>query len=644
MGAIVATIVLLLIFLTDPEKPKYVYTKPLQFDQSLQNILNSLDANVTKQDSSSSTTTTTTSPTVTVSTNPTTIQSSTDVSSKLGLPQLISDTEHYLLGRLLAIHEAGYMAASFDPSIDMTNDTSKLKPGGILFSTWDKPTQKWIKDIEIVFPDTNLRVHELNFAPTFGKSNEVFYLFATLSNQSIGLYETGRLTIPNQIRLYTKTKQNSQSWAVSPSWLLKHPFQSTNNVPFGWHTVVRIDQSFTYPTHAVYVSASQYDPFQPGGSVFFFILQDNSNDPAVRIQYQFKDVKLARMVSFTPTKQIHNSYGCNFDVNDNWLAIGNASDEDSEILQRASAVGQTPVEQPAAPYGYVQVLKRKANSDLDPSFWQQIELTSRSNVFAYRYMGNSEFSGFGQWVKLIQDDILCVGSGFSAQIVLYQLASQLEQSMVSTSVQPLTTITMPGVRFMSSFYPDALIGFLVDGLTQDPTSSSSGTATGSGTSIIPPETIGSGSGSGSGLTLSEPPSTGTLLPGGGTIVLFRSDPSVQPPPENKTTALYLPPLSFTAPYQVVELDQNRFLFSIPTYYMGSNYIQTTNISPFIEVNVNDVNPVISSYGRALISNPNDNPLLPIWTHTGLASQMHFFNKTYLIMNDCISNRILTHTL
>lgn len=309
-------------------------------------------------------------------------------------------------GATLFAHDAGFLAVlqnEATPTFQMyrTNLSGVIE----VDSTLAMPTG-WV-------------VVDAAFAPMFNVQNEVYYFFVSLGvpcadaacneldparspavvthlGVHVALYAYDTDPGSAQARQWVRTDfrgddelltalgtHNALSLPVPPgtfAWDANTPWVGT----FGDRLQAVLDDNNTTPIHSLYVRGSEYDPEEPGGSVYWYSLQDNTPTPTVLLNLVVKDARLLQLraaevagrVAARPTKTATdyiNGFGSSFYVTSgrerkNLLVVANPSNDDYAQIRFAD--GNTAG--PAMPNGYVQIYELSATPPLQG--WTQTRI------------------------------------------------------------------------------------------------------------------------------------------------------------------------------------------------------------------------------------------------------------------------------
>jgi len=344
-------------------------------------------------------------------------------------PQFVTNPTSDLVGfgEMVFNHEAGYIC--------VVGETAAGVQSLLFYYTDIRGAIQGPQRIDLPFlvqPAT--RVCNGAFAPIFNVIDEVYYFFLTVGTWIKDSNNVTTLYAQNVILFSLDTAVTATEWKVSD---IQSPFTTplqngasqtvkalripiNSYVPtvgrpwigtFGDNIQVILDDTFTnsLPKQSLYLSGSMYNTNQPGGSLYWFYLADNSNSPQIIFKNQIQDAKLLLLRDLDPSKltpgcipfsnpdinaipesTFMNSFGSSFFVTSglgaqNVLLVGNVTGEDY-----CSIIGS---EQPSAPNGYVQGFTFDQN--IGEGIWKQNK-TSNDN-FQYRYIpeGDTSIKGFG---------------------------------------------------------------------------------------------------------------------------------------------------------------------------------------------------------------------------------------------------------
>ena len=340
-------------------------------------------------------------------------------------------------GQMLANHEYGYIACGSRTQLQMykTNEVGVIEQQNLITPLTD-------------FAETGYtHIVDVHFAPSIGvELNEIYYLFVSLGTTVVGTIKNKTYYCAGKLVIYY-----FDSGASNPSWLksstvIKHPA-----VP--WHPVETISSTgvsypaipykatfgdtfkiiknsrSNIPSQDLYIRGTDYSETNPGGVIFWYIIENNDHSPIISPNIRINDAKLTLLKSqkgYVPIVKTVDDYmlgfGVSFDVgtlanNQNMLIVANASREDN---------GELSKEQPASPNGYVQGYTLNTKDNLG---WRQEESGTGTNVFNYRYLpisynGSASYGpNYGISCKILQQFIIVSGfptsTSFLNKSILY---------------------------------------------------------------------------------------------------------------------------------------------------------------------------------------------------------------------------------
>lgn len=358
-------------------------------------------------------------------------------------------------------HEQGFMAVQIQ--------------SGIQFYHLDA-SGKWIADNALVpnySPTVGTTVNIVSgcFAPALGISNETYYLaisygvdYQMQPNISSAFHSFGYRVTLFGCKAPTLDNPSSFTWTqldreithpfYDDQWNLSQPWIGA----FGQKLQFTLDNTGIALKHCLYISGTQHDVSQPGGSVFMYVFRDNdSRNPSFYLSQMIKDYQLVRNQSDVSLQGVAStfpdpitmmySFGCaDFyvytpiqDPNGfNFMLVGNASSED-------------PSHNGDFKNGYVQMYV----FDATISRWVQgqtnLVLTS-DKTFPSRLCA-PQAVGFGMTIQYIPSrNVILVGDSTDnmpntlLRLFLYQVtqrADKLTEPFVLSAFTPITTITAP---------------------------------------------------------------------------------------------------------------------------------------------------------------------------------------------------------
>jgi len=345
------------------------------------------------------------------------------------VPQFVTNPTSDLVGfgEMVFTHPAGYIC--------VVGETAAGVQSLLFYYTDIRGAIQGPQRIDLPFlsqPAT--RVCNGAFAPIFNVIDEVYYFFLTVGSWIKDVNNVTTLYSQNVILFSLDTAVTATEWKISD---IQSPFTTTLQqtgtiqvkalrIPinsftpdvarpwkgtFGDNIQVILDDTFTnsLPKQSLYLSGSMYNTDQPGGSLYWFYLADNSTSPQIIFKNQIQDAKLLLLkdlppsdlspgctafspvdINSIPQSTFINSFGSSFFVTSglgaqNILLVGNVTGEDY-----CSIVGS---EQPDAPNGYVQGFT--FDQTVGEGIWKQ-NITSNKS-FQYRYIpqGDNTLVGFG---------------------------------------------------------------------------------------------------------------------------------------------------------------------------------------------------------------------------------------------------------
>lgn len=363
-----------------------------------------------------------------------------------GQPVYVANTfqDFSLFGNWSFVHPSGYLAAVMQSTTDQSLAVAFYSCGP------DGTPNLTPQVVSLDFLPATYLVCSGAFFPTFGYLNEVYYLAISVgpsfSNPATAQTPAGTgtmsLTCPVCVLMFSfDTSQTTPTWQLAsvqsdyttsftsgnttvtglalpvPNFTYDATSVSTGTVgTFGNYIQAVLDDTTSPYKQSLYVSGSEYSVDFPGGSVFWFVLTNNSANPTVKLVAQVQDAKLLMLrqaylggtLTTTPysktTSDYVNGFGASFYVtsgygSNNLLIVSNNTAEDYAQLPG--------VAQPAAPYGYVQ------GYTIDTATGTWVQSTTTTDVFDYRYIADGDNGlgdGFGYGVSWFNNSLV-VGYG-----------------------------------------------------------------------------------------------------------------------------------------------------------------------------------------------------------------------------------------
>ncbi len=394
------------------------------------------------------------------------------------------------LGMLAFAHDAGYICAV---SLD-----SMSRPVLNFYRTNEQGAVETMHQVELwqSIP-TGYKVVNGQFAPIFNLAGEVYYLFL-----SVGVVKAGS-TYPSDAQLYAthvvclalntaEVAPNGSSsnlqWTLESinsqsAEELKGPSNSVSalRIPvsaseFIWDSAVPyvgtfgdtlqvvLDDNETNTKQSLYVRGSEYDSSRPGGNLYWFILEDNAQQPTIELSFIYQDGKLLQVLQcrndpacvgtlkdadgktgcppiVKSETYYMNGFGTSFFVTSgngkgNVMVVANPTNEDNCQL-----AADTNNLNPPAPKGYVQGYTW--DSSQASTGWVQPTPPDNTSTYFYRYPARAADTaisvGFGYGVGWI-DNVLIAGeiyeNGATGAGVFHAL--QWTKTPIGTSNNQLT--------------------------------------------------------------------------------------------------------------------------------------------------------------------------------------------------------------
>lgn len=406
-----------------------------------------------------------------------------------GSPQIITnpfaDVEKF--GQRFFVHEAGFICATATVKGGAADRSVLVFYYTNLQGNLEGPQRI---DLYQLIPE-GMTVCNGMFAPIFNRVDEVYYLFLSLGTVSseptpgqtvyashVVLFvmdtSTGNLQWqPSQVRInsaFQETLSGSQG-SIPAVRIPIATFQPDAKTPwigtFGDKLQVVLDDNETTVKQSLYVRGSEFDPDQPGGNLYWFILGDNSTEPQLTLTFVIQDAKLlllrecwnntlstdcqSKMVQgdgktpCVPLVKTAADYINGF-ASDFFVSSGNGK---ANVLVAANSTGEDycalpNVPQAASPKGYVQGYLVDSSSKINLG-WIQPEAGSQSSQnFFYRYLaeaGDNKLSdGFGSAVSWL-DNVLLVGqatpnSAGNAEYLTYNWTQTPNENDILSRVNP----------------------------------------------------------------------------------------------------------------------------------------------------------------------------------------------------------------
>ena len=386
-------------------------------------------------------------------------------------------------GIACATHEAGFVA-----SYSILN-SSTTKDGVIYIYTHDDSTIFTLLDT--LYLPSGAVVVDMKFAPRFNVIDEVYFLLLSVG-QSLTLGDFANRILTFQY----DTSDSKPHWVQSGKGPFYHPYFTWSSADpsvgtFGDRFEIVLDDITAEQgrfKHSLYVRGSQYPDSNMGGSIFWFIIHQNSIDPDYQLIQQIQDEKLRLTEQMYINKPAYHqdpmynfyapsafrrsfgrtaivSFGASFHVTsgnklNNILIVGNPSSEDQNDLQR----GATDDDWDFVPkgfgmmHGYVQVYTLNADSLL----WEQ-QWSTDSQQFLNRFgpqrnqIPNPSPSnpaiphlGFGYVVSFINGEIV-IGQQNISLLWSFQWIPNAIQPRVTLIVNPKTMDDLTLNEYMTQY-------------------------------------------------------------------------------------------------------------------------------------------------------------------------------------------------
>lgn len=261
-----------------------------------------------------------------------------------------------------------------------------------------------------------------SFAPALGIANENFYFAISygVMYQLQSAINSAQHLYGYRVKLFSCPAPSSSNVSnTSFTWTelaneIKHPFtdaiwdyQNPWIGAFGQKIQFTLDNTGLALKQCIYISGTQHDASQPGGSLFMYILSNNSaTNPDIKLQQMIKDIQLVRNrsdpnlsnipSSFPDALTMTYSFACSdflvyTPIQDsqgfNFLLVGNASKED-------------PSFQKIYQNGYVQGYVMDKNTGRWVQGDLSLILTSSSSGIPFR-LSATQANGFGSSIQYI---------------------------------------------------------------------------------------------------------------------------------------------------------------------------------------------------------------------------------------------------
>lgn len=406
-------------------------------------------------------------------------------------PQFVTNPTNDLVGfgEMTFVHPAGYVC--------VVAETTAGVQSLLFYYTDIRGAIQGPQRIDLPFlTPTVTRVCNGAFAPIFNVINEVYYFFLTVGTWVKDSNNVTTLFAHHVVLFSLNTAVTATEWSVSDIQspytanlqygnsqtvkALRIPINSFTPDPsrpwigtFGDNIQVILDDTFTnsLPKQSLYLSGSMYNINQPGGSLYWFYLADNTTSPQIIFKNQIQDAKLLLLqdlppsdlspgctpfsssdINAIPQSTFMNSFGSSFFVTSglgaqNVLLIGNVTGEDY-----CSIIGS---EQPAAPNGYVQGFTFDQNTG--EGIWKQNITSNRS--FQYRYIpeGDNTLQGFGYTCAWFNNFVI-IGTSASPLLpnkqVNFPVYKWDKNPVQNNKIMDRTTTLAPTAPFtQSNLYP-----------------------------------------------------------------------------------------------------------------------------------------------------------------------------------------------
>lgn len=359
-------------------------------------------------------------------------------STTFGSPQMINNTTGaQAFASQLAAHEAGYIAAS----INNTYSDPQTGASIVIYKTNLQGAISFPQTLALPAKPSSdkLFIADMVFAPILNTVGEFYYLFVSIGQVISNGYVA---TIPKNVIVYSLDTSAipTASWVLSnfvavgvdKNLLTQVIGTSTNSLklPSSWSSLeagshqiwdgafglklkVVVDSTGPAQKHGLFIAGSAHPNNRNGGSIYWYVIENNSANPIVFKRKNIKDTKLTLLadaygttnspvkvspaVPIDPTApvtidQALNGFGSDFHVSlssitNAFLIVGNPSGDDWGTLTAPNPTDPThgtPVQQSGSPNGYVQIFTFNSAT-------RDFEMTTGDDpqVFQNRILGNN---------------------------------------------------------------------------------------------------------------------------------------------------------------------------------------------------------------------------------------------------------------